>query len=343
MDDLFLRACRREPVERTPVWFMRQAGRYQPEYRALRERHGILEICRTPSLAGQVTVLPVEQLGVDAAILFSDIMVPVAGMGAALQIVEGRGPVIDPPVRSAADLDRLHVLDPEADVPFVGDAVRECVERLEVPLIGFAGAPFTLASYVVAGRGSRDAAGIKALIREAPATADALMARLADMTAAYLRAQVEAGVQAVQLFDSWAGALSPYDYRRSVAPHVRRIFDEVGRLGVPTISFSTGTAGSLADVGAAGGDVIGVDWRIGLDDAWRAVPDRAIQGNLDPDVLLGPWDTIRGAADWVLDEAGGRDGHIFNLGHGVLPATNPDVLARLVDRVHERGVRRAVA
>jgi uroporphyrinogen decarboxylase len=343
VNDRFLRACRREPVDTTPVWFMRQAGRSLPEYRAIRERAGLLDITRDPALCAEVTLQPVRRLGVDAAILFADITTPLPGLGIDVRLVDGVGPVIDHPVATVADVAALRAWDPEQSVGPLLEAIRLLRRELHVPLIGFAGAPFTLASYVVAGRGSRDAAAIKALIRDAPATADALMARLADMTAAYLRAQVEAGVQAVQLFDSWAGALSPYDYRRSVAPHVRRIFDEVGALGVPTISFSTGTAGSLADVAAAGGDVIGVDWRIGLRDGWRAVADRAIQGNLDPDVLLGPWDTIRGAADWVLDEAGGRDGHIFNLGHGVLPATDPDCLTRLVDLVHERGARRAAA
>jgi len=339
MDDLFLRACRREPVERTPVWFMRQAGRYQPEYRALRERHDILEICRTPSLAAKVTALPVEQLGVDAAILFSDIMVPVAGMGVDLEIVEGRGPVIASPIRSVTDLHRLHVLEPDSDVPFVGDAVRECVERVDVPLIGFAGAPFTLASYLVEGGPSRDYARTKALMWSEPAAWDRLMSLLADSMLAYLRTQVEAGAAAVQLFDSWVGAVTEQDYRERVLPYSLRILSGLG--GVPRIHFGVGTGHLLEAMRDAGADVVGVDWRTPLDVAWKRLGDGvAIQGNLDPAALLASPDAVRRMVLEVCDAAGGRPGHVFNLGHGVLPSTEPAALQSVVDLVHERTERR---
>jgi uroporphyrinogen decarboxylase len=340
MDDLFLRACRREPVERTPVWFMRQAGRYQPEYRALRERHGVLDICRTPELAARVTALPVEVLGVDAAILFSDIMVPVAAMGAGVEIVEGRGPVIDPPIRTASDLDRLHVLDPETDVPFVAETVRELVKVLDHPLIGFAGAPFTVASYLVEGGPSRDYARTKALMWSEPSTWDRLMNLLADSMLASLGAQVDAGASAVQLFDSWVGALSEDDYRARVLPHSRRILE--GLSGVPRIHFGVGTGHMLEAMRDAGADVVGVDWRIPLDAAWKRLGDGvAVQGNLDPSALLAPSSTLRRKVDEVVDAAGGRPGHVFNLGHGVLPATDPAALRSVVERVRERTAKDA--
>jgi uroporphyrinogen decarboxylase len=339
MDDLFLRACRREPVERTPVWFMRQAGRSQPEYRALRERHGILEICRTPELAAQVTVLPVRQLGVDAAILFSDIMVPVAAMGASLDIVEGRGPVIDPPVRSAADLEQLRVLEPEADVPFVLEAVRESVNQLGRPLIGFAGAPFTLASYLVEGGPSRDYARTKALMWSEPAVWDSLMSLLADSMLAYLRAQIGAGAAAVQLFDSWVGALTEDDYRGRVLPYSRRILDGLGG-SVPRIHFGVGAGHLLEAMRDAGADVVGVDWRTPLDRAWKRLGDGvAIQGNLDPAAVLAGPAALRHKVLEVCDAAGGRPGHVFNLGHGVLPSTDPAALRSVADLVHEHTER----
>jgi uroporphyrinogen decarboxylase len=340
MDDLFLRACRREPVERTPVWFMRQAGRYQPEYRALRERHGVLDICRTPELAARVTALPVEVLGVDAAILFSDIMVPVAAMGAGVEIVEGRGPVIDPPIRTARDLDRLHVLDPETDVPFVAETVRELVKVLDHPLIGFAGAPFTVASYLVEGGPSRDYARTKALMWSEPSTWDRLMTLLADSMLASLGAQVDAGASAVQLFDSWVGALSQDDYRARVLPHSRRILE--GLPGVPRIHFGVGTGHLLEAMRDAGAEVVGVDWRTPLDAAWKRLGDGvAVQGNLDPSALLAPPSTLRRKVDEVVDAAGGRPGHVFNLGHGVLPATDPAALRSVVERVRERTAKGA--
>jgi uroporphyrinogen decarboxylase len=334
--DLFLRACRREAVERTPVWFMRQAGRYQPEYRALRERYGILEICRTPELAAQVAILPVDQLGVDAAILFSDIVVPLAAMGVDLRIEEGRGPVIDSPVRAAADVERIRPLDPEADVPFVLEAVKLLVKQLDVPVIGFAGAPFTLASYLVEGGPSRDFARTKALMLGEPATWRSLMERLSGAVLAYLRAQVEAGAHAVQLFDSWVGALSPQDYDDHVLPFVRPIFDGLAPTGVPRIHFGVTTGELLTRMRDAGADVVGVDWRVPLDDAWERVGDGvAVQGNLDPAALFAPWEPLRGKVLDVLRRAGGRPGHVFNLGHGVLPGTPPDALRRVTDLVHE--------
>jgi uroporphyrinogen decarboxylase len=340
MNDLFIRACRREPVERTPVWYMRQAGRYQEEYRALRERHGILEICRTPELAAEVTRLPVDQLGVDAAILFSDIVVPVAAMGVDVRIEEGAGPVIEQPIRSADDVARLRRLEPEEDVPFVLEAVRMLVKDLDVPLIGFAGAPFTLASYLIEGGASRDFVRTKALMWGDPEAWRALLDVLADSVLAYLRAQVEAGAQAVQLFDSWVGTLSLDEYTFHVLPYSRRILEGLADLGVPRIHFGVGTGELLKAMRDAGADVVGADWRVRLDSAWQRVGAGAgVQGNLDPAALLAPWDVVERKAGQVLAHAGGRPGHVFNLGHGVLPATDPDTLRRLTDLVHERTAR----
>src|SRR5919198_739372 len=335
MNDLFLRACRREITERTPAWFMRQAGRYQPVYRALRKRHGILDICRTPELAAQVTMLPVQELGVDAAILFSDIVVPLAGMGIELRIEEGRGPIIDQPLRSRADVDRLRPLEPEADVPFVLETIRHLAKELDVPLIGFGGAPFTVASYLIEGGPSRTFARTKALMLGEPATWHELMERLSSSVRSYLRAQAEAGAHAVQVFDSWVGALSPQDYERFVLPHVRPIFEELVALGAPRIHFGVGTGELLSRMRDAGADVVGVDWRVPLDDASERVgPNVAVQGNLDPVALLAPWGLVERMARDVLARAAGRPGHVFNLGHGVLPGSPPDNLRRLVELVH---------
>ena len=336
MNDRFLRACRREPVDTTPVWFMRQAGRSLPEYRAIRERASLAEIVRDPTLCAEVTLQPVRRLGADAAILFADITTPLLGMGVEVEIVDGVGPVIGRPVRTAADVAALRPLDAAAAVPELLEAIRLLRRELEVPLIGFGGAPFTVASYLVEGRGSRDALALKRLLHAEPAVAGALLDALVDATVDYLRAQVQAGVQAVQLFDSWVGVLSPYDYERHVAPRMTRLFAELAPLGVPTIHFATGSAGLLRQIAAAGGDVIGLDWRVDLADGWRAVGERAVQGNLDPAVLLGPWAEVERQARHVLTRAGDRAGHIFNLGHGVLPATDPEHLRRLVDLVHER-------
>jgi uroporphyrinogen decarboxylase len=337
MSDRFLRACRRLPVDTTPVWFMRQAGRALPEYRAVRERATLREITGDPALCAQVTMQPVDRLGVDAAILFADITTPLPGMGVDLDIVDGVGPVIERPIRTAADLARLRAFEPEAAVGPLLEAIRLVRRASAVPLIGFAGAPFTLASYLVEGRASRDAQALKTMLHADPATFHGLMDALVDMTVAYLRAQVAAGVQAVQVFDSWVGVLSPFDYEGSIAWHMRRLFAGLTDLDVPTIHFGTDSAGLLPVMADTGGDVIGLDWRIGLADGWAAVPGRAVQGNLDPSLLLGPFDAVAEQARWILDLAGGRAGHIFNLGHGVLPGTDPDDLCRLVDLVHRVG------
>lgn len=335
MNDRFLRACRGETTDCTPVWFMRQAGRYQREYRALRARHSMLELCRTPELCAQVTLLPVEQLGVDAAILFADIMLPLIGLGVPFDIVEGTGPVIGTPIRTDAQVEALRSLEPELDLPFVLEAIRLIRGEVRVPLIGFAGAPFTVASYLIEGRGSRDLQHTKEMLHGAPALWHRLMHRLTDATIAYLQSQVAAGAGAVQLFDSWVGALSPRDYETAVMPHMRRLFSALATLGVPIIHFGTGTAGLLPLMARAGGDVIGVDWRIRLSDAWARVGDAGIQGNLDPASLLAPFEVAAAAAREILSEAAARPGHIFNLGHGVLPQTPPDHLRRLVELVHE--------
>jgi uroporphyrinogen decarboxylase len=340
MNDRFLRACLRQSVDTTPVWFMRQAGRSLPEYRMIRQRASLLDITRDPALCAEVTLQPVTRLGVDAAILFADITTPLAGIGVAVDIADGIGPIIEPPIRSAADIERLRPFDPAASIGPLLEAIRLVRRESPVPLIGFAGAPFTLASYLVEGRSSPDAARLKTMLHAEPEAADRLLERLVDMTVAYLAAQVGAGVQAVQLFDSWVGALSPFDYERSVAPHMRRLFGGLGDLGVPVIHFGTGSAGLLRPMAAAGGDVIGLDWRIGLDEGWALVGERAVQGNLDPSLLRGPFDAVADQARWVLDQAAGRPGHIFNLGHGVPPEADPDDLRRLVDLVHEVTARR---
>lgn len=330
----FLHACRGEEVDCVPVWFMRQAGRSFTEYRALRAKHSMLELCRTPELAAEVTLQPVRRLGVDAAILFSDIVVPLAPMGIEVDIKEGVGPVIGNPVRSEGDVDKLRALDPHTGVPYVMEAVRLVVKELDVPLIGFAGAPFTLASYMVEGKPSKDHARTKALMHSSPETWDKLMSVLADSIVAYLRAQIEAGAGAVQLFDSWAGALDPDDYGTYVAPAAKRIFDGLNDLGVPRIYFGVSTSELLELMVATGPDVLGVDWRVPLDKVRSRVRGSALQGNLDPAACLGPWDVLESKALRVLERGGGR-GHVFNLGHGVLPATNPATLARLVELVHE--------
>ena len=318
---------------------MRQAGRSQSEYRALRERYSLLELCRNPDLCAQITLLPVAQLGVDAAILFSDITLPLLGLRVPFDLVEGVGPVIHTPLRTNADVDRLGEFAPERDVPFVLDAIRLIRRDARVPLIGFAGAPFTLASYLIEGRGSRDLSRTRQMLHESPALWTRLMERLADATLVYLRAQVAAGVQAVQVFDSWVGALAPRDYEAAVLPHMRRLFEGIRQSGVPAIHFGTGTSGLLPLLARAGGDVIGIDWRMRLGWAWAQLDGKAVQGNLDPAALLAPFDVTAGAAREILTEAGGRPGHIFNLGHGVLPQTPSDHLRRLVDLVHEESAR----
>ena len=336
MNDRFLRACWREPVDCTPVWFMRQAGRSSPAYRAIRAKHGILQIAKSPDLAAEVTLQPLRELGVDAAIVFADLLLPIEAMGIRVRIEAVEGPVIEPPIRTSEDVDRLKRLDPVRDMPFVFETIRRVRAKAAVPCIGFAGAPFTLASYMIEGGASRDFIATKSFMHAHPADWRRLMDLLVDGTAVYLRAQVEAGAEALQLFDSWAGALSPGDYDESVFPFTRRLFHEIRETGVPCIHFGTGMSGFLESFAAAGGDVVGVDWRIPIDTAWRRIgEDRGIQGNLDPAALLGPADVWRPAAEDVLHRIGNRDGHVFNLGHGVLPETPQDELRALVGLVHE--------
>jgi uroporphyrinogen decarboxylase len=332
---LLVRALRREPTERTPVWFMRQAGRSLPEYRALREKHSFFDLAGTPELCAEVTLQPVRRHGVDAAVLFADIMSPVLGMGIDVKLVEGVGPVIDEPVRSAADVERLRVAAPEEWGAPILDAVRLVRGELEPAraLVGFCGGPFTVAGYLVEGKPSRDFARTKALMYREPAVWHALMERLAAQFAPYVAALAAAGADAIQLFDSWVGVLSPQDYDEFVAPYSARVLAAVD---VPTIHFGTGTTEQLlAAMARTGGEAIGVDWRHPLDTAWNVVGERAVQGNLEPAVLLGPWERIETAARDVLARAGGRPGHVFNLGHGVLPQTDPDVLTRLAALVGE--------
>jgi uroporphyrinogen decarboxylase len=345
MNDRFLRACRREPVDRTPVWFMRQAGRYMAEYRAVRERHDLLAICRTPELAVEVTLQPVRALGVDAAILFSDLLLPLEPLGIPFHFAAGEGPVVDAPVRGAGDIARLRRFDARDDLRHVLEAIRLVRQELDgdVPLIGFAGAPFTLASYAVEGGRSTQFAATKALMYSDPRAWHALAELLAEVVGDYLRAQAEAGAQALQVFDSWVGVLDADDYCEFVLPHLRTLFARIGGL-VPVIHFGTGTFHLLGLQREAGGDVIGVDWRVGLDDGWRAAGEGvAVQGNLDPAALLGPRERLLARVDEVLHRAGGRAGHIFNLGHGILPQTPVDHAKALVDMVHELSDRRGHA
>lgn len=332
----FLKACRREPVDATPVWFMRQAGRYMPEYRMLREKHSLLELCRQPDLATEVTLQPVRRIEVDAAILFSDLLLPLEPMGLRFDFVKGEGPQLECPIQTPADVDRLRDFEPREKLGYVLDAIRLVQGELagRVPLIGFAGAPFTLASYAIEGGHSNNFARTKSLMYGHPDAWHRLCDRFARTVGDYLVAQIEAGVDAVQVFDSWVGALNPADYREFVMPHTRRIFETVGTR-VPTIHFGTGTATLLEDLRDAGGDVIGVDWRIPLDDAWQRIGhDRAVQGNLDPTLLLGPASRLLDAAGDVLTRAARRPGHIFNLGHGILPSTPPEHVQMVARHVH---------
>lgn len=324
----------------TPVWFMRQAGRSLPEYRKIREGIGMLDSCRRPDLVTEITLQPVRRHNVDAAILFSDIVVPIAAAGIDLDIVAGTGPVVASPIRTADDLRRLQPITSD-DVGFVTEAVRLLVGELgATPLIGFAGAPFTLASYLIEGGPSRTYLKTKAMMYAAPELWNALLSRLADITLAFLRTQIDAGVSAVQLFDSWAGALSEADYREHVLPHSARVLQGLADAGVPRIHFGVGTAVLLRAMGEAGADVVGVDWRTPLDQATGIVgPDRSLQGNLDPAILFAGWDVVRREADRVLAQGRAAPGHVFNLGHGVMPETDPDVLTRLVAHVHEASGR----
>ena len=339
-ESAFLKACRREPVPHTPVWFMRQAGRSLPEYRKVREGIPMLESCTRPELVCEITLQPVRRHGVDAAIYYSDIVVPLKAIGIDLDIKPGVGPVVERPIRTRADLAQLRDLTPE-DVSYVTDAIGLLTAELgSTPLIGFAGAPFTLASYLVEGGPSRTYENAKAMMYGDPELWADLLDRLAEITAAFLQVQIEAGASAVQLFDSWAGALAPADYRRSVMPASSKVFQAVAGYGVPRIHFGVGTGELLGLMGEAGADVVGVDWRVPLDEAARRVgPGKALQGNLDPTVLFAPQEAVETKAREVLDSAAGLEGHVFNLGHGVMPATDPDALTRLVEYVHTRTAR----
>jgi uroporphyrinogen decarboxylase len=335
-DSVFMRACRREPVPYTPIWLMRQAGRYMPEYRAVRARTGFLELCKTPSLAAEVTVTAAERLGVDAAIIFADILLILEPMGVELEFAEGEGPVIHNPVREAVDVDRLRQLEDASALDFVNDAIRQTRRALkpDIPLIGFSGAPFTLASYLTEGGGSKNYVHTKRLMYNDRGAWHAMMSLIAASLVKYLNAQIEAGAQAVQLFDSWVGCLSPDDYREFVLPHTKAVIENV-QPGVPVIHFGTGTAALLELMREAGGDVIGLDWRVRLDEGWQRVGhDVAVMGNLDPVALFSDRAVLRAQAKRVLDQAERRPGHIFNLGHGILPETPVENVIELVEFVH---------
>lgn len=343
MNDRFLRACRREPTDCTPVWFMRQAGRYMPEYRAIRARYGFLEMVKTPELAAEITMQPVKALAIDAAIIYADILPPLEGMGLQLSYEKGEGPVIHNPLRSAADIAALRQPDPRETVAYTLDAIRLVKGELtgRLPLIGFSGAPFTLASYAIEGGGSREYRRTKQLMYREPAAWHALMTKLARLVSDYALAQIAAGADAIQLFDSWVGALSPADYVEFVLPYVQQAITAIhaatidGAPGTPIIYFGTGLSGMYGLLRQSGAEVIGVDWRSTLDDAWAQLgPGVAVQGNLDPHTLFAPWELIERRATDVLDRAAGRPGHIFNLGHGILTETPVENVARLAEFVH---------
>lgn len=335
----YLRACRLQQTDRVPVWFQRQAGRSLPEYRRIRGQGSILRSIEDASLTAEITMQPVRRYGVDAAILFSDIVVPVNAVGFKIDVVPGVGPTAEQPFRSKEDLNRLRPLEPEIDTGYVLDAVRLLVEQLKVPLIGFAGAPFTVASYLIEGQPSRNHARTKSLMHSDPTLWHELMTRLSDISISSMRSQVLAGASAVQLFDSWAGALQPVDYKEHVLPHSRRVFEELADLGVPRAHFGVGTAEILSLMSEAGADVVGADWRVPIDEVRRRVgPKTAVQGNLDPAICLADWPVVAEQTRRVLRAAGGEPGHIFNLGHGVLPETNPAILEQVVELVHTEGL-----
>jgi uroporphyrinogen decarboxylase len=330
----FLQACRGQPVDHTPIWLMRQAGRSLPEYRKLRESHRLVDIVADPELCAEVTLQPVRRLGVDAAVMFADIMLPLKGMGIDFELVDDVGPVIANPVRSAADVDRLRTGTAAESVPQVMTAIRLVAAESPVPVIGFSGAPFTLASYIIEGRPSRDFKLTKAFMYQEPEAFERLLGKLAEMAADYLREQVSAGAGAIQLFDTWVGALAPEDYGRHVLPHTKHVFEATRTVGVPRIHFATQAGSLLKLIAATGPDLVSLDWRTPLDAGWEQVgSDRGIQGNLDPAVLLGPPDLLRKRALDILRRAGGRPGHIFNLGHGVLPETPLESLHLLIETV----------
>ncbi|GGE11842.1 uroporphyrinogen decarboxylase [Marinithermofilum abyssi] len=335
-NDTFLRACRQESVPHVPVWYMRQAGRYQPEYRKIREKYSFFEMSETPEVCAEVTRLPVEQLGVDAAILFADIMTPLKPIGVDVEIRSGVGPVIDNPIRSIEDVTQLKALHPEEDVPFVLEAVRLLRDQLHVPLIGFAGAPFTLASYMIEGGPSKNYHKTKGFMYSQPEAWQALMDKLGEMTVAYLKAQIDAGAQAVQIFDSWVGSLNAEDYRAYVAPVMHTIFGRLKELAdVPTIYFGIGTGHLLQEWNRLPMDVIGLDWRTSITEARRMGIEKTLQGNLDPSLLLAPWEIIEAKAKAILDQGMEQPGYIFNLGHGTYPEVEVETLQRLTAFIHE--------
>ncbi|MBI5563009.1 MAG: uroporphyrinogen decarboxylase [Deltaproteobacteria bacterium] len=336
-NDLFSKACKRQPTAYTPVWLMRQAGRYMKEYMAIRERHTFLEMCRTPEIACEVTMQPVRAFEIDAAIIFADILLPLPGMGINLEFAKGEGPVIANPVRTRAAIDAVRLINPEQDVPYLLRAIKMVKAELngKVPLIGFSGAPFTLASYIIEGEGSRNYVHAKTLMYSDPGAWAALMDKISDVIIAYLNAQIDAGAEVVQLFDSWVGCLSPGDFEKYALPYTKKVIAGIKKT-VPVINFGTNTGTYLHLVKQGGGDVIGVDWRVRLDEAWRTIGyDRAIQGNLDPVVLFGPVSEIRRRVKEIIAMAEGRPGHIFNLGHGIVLGTPVDNVRAVVDAVHE--------
>ena len=345
INDRFLRACRREPVDATPVWFMRQAGRYMAEYRTIREKYSLIEICQHPEIAAEVTMQPVRALGVDAAILFADILLPVIPLGLGLEFAKGEGPVIGSPVRTLEDVRAMKPFDAESDLGYVMDAIRILRETLRhgtlqalggVPLIGFCGAPFTVASYIIEGGSSREFLKTKMMMYSAPEVFHALMEKLSIVLSDYLTAQIRAGAQAVQVFDSWVGALSPADYKTFVLPYSQKVLKAAEAMNVPVIHFGTNTTTLLPLMRRAGGSVLGLDWRLPLDEGWKIIGhDRAVQGNLDPAILFAPLPEIKARVHDILRRAEGRPGHIFNLGHGILQHTPVDNVKAVVDMVHE--------
>lgn len=338
MNETFLKACRREPVDYTPVWLMRQAGRYMAEYMAIRNKYSFLEMCRIPEIAAEVTLQPVNKLGVDAAILFADILLPLEGMGLQLEFAKNEGPVIHNPVRTRADVEAIRVIEAEEATPYVMEAIRILRRELadKVPLIGFSGAPFTLASYIIEGGGSKNYIECKKMMWQAPEVWQMLMEKIAEVILRYLKAQIAAGAQAVQLFDSWVGTLSPEDYRQYVLPYSKKVLDGLKDSGVPVIHFANNASSMLELVKEAGGDVIGLDWRINIDDAIRRLGDDvAVQGNLDPMMLFAPTRVIEERVKDILERVGGRPGHIFNLGHGIHKDTPVEHVIALVEAVHK--------
>ena len=338
----FLRACRRQKTPYTPIWLMRQAGRYMKEYRALRKKYSFLEMCKNPELAAKVTLQPIEKFKLDAAIIFSDILIPLEPMGVEFEFAKGEGPVFHHPLRERKDVERLRLIEPEEEIPFLMKTIRIVRKELEgkVPLIGFSGAPFTLASYIIEGGHSKNYVLTKGLMYQDRPTWDALMERISEVLIRYLNAQIRSGVQAVQIFDSWVGCLNPSDYEEYVLPYSKKVIEGVGK-SVPLIHFATSNSTLLERMKRAGGDVIGVDWRVNIGEAWaRLGYDVAIQGNLDPVILFGPVDLIEKNVKRILDSVGDRPGHIFNLGHGILPTTPPDHVTALIDAVHQYSSRR---